>query len=143
MTKKQLEKFEKLLLLEKQSIMEHLNVLKGASETEMEQSLGDQVDIASTEITQAALQKLGNRETKLIKKIEHALEKIASGEYGTCEMCGEDIGVKRLEARPVALFCIDCKTIQEQKERQFMEEDEHGDDSWATSGSENIRDFDE
>ena len=62
-----------------------------------------------------------DRERKLIKKIESTLELIDQDEYGYCEECGVDIGIKRLEARPTATLCIDCKTLEEIKERQ-----EHG-----------------
>jgi DnaK suppressor protein len=55
----------------------------------------------------------------LINKIDAALEKIAGGEYGTCESCGEEIDIKRLEARPVAELCIDCKSEQEKLERRM------------------------
>ena len=59
-----------------------------------------------------------DRERKLIKKIEKTLELIESGDYGYCEACGIEIGVRRLEARPTADLCIDCKTLAEIKERQ-------------------------
>ena len=58
------------------------------------------------------------RERKLIKKIESTLELIDQDEYGYCEECGVDIGIKRLEARPTATLCIDCKTLDEMRERQ-------------------------
>jgi DnaK suppressor protein len=59
-----------------------------------------------------------DRERKLIKKIESTLELIDSNDYGYCESCGVEIGVKRLEARPTATECIDCKTLAEIKEKQ-------------------------
>jgi DnaK suppressor protein len=57
-------------------------------------------------------------ERKLIKKIESTLELIDNDDYGYCESCGVDIGIKRLEARPTATLCIDCKTLAEIKEKQ-------------------------
>jgi DnaK suppressor protein len=60
-----------------------------------------------------------DRELKLIKKIEEALERIDNNDYGFCEACGVEIGVKRLEARPTATLCIDCKTIDEIREKHF------------------------
>ena len=60
----------------------------------------------------------GDRERKLIKKIEESLELIETGEYGFCESCGAEIGIRRLEARPTATLCIDCKTIDEIREKQ-------------------------
>jgi DnaK suppressor protein len=59
-----------------------------------------------------------DRERKLIKKIDETLEKIDAHEYGYCESCGIEIGLKRLEARPTATLCIDCKTLDEIREKQ-------------------------
>jgi RNA polymerase-binding transcription factor len=60
-----------------------------------------------------------DRERKLIRKIEEAILALDSGDYGFCEACGIEIGVRRLEARPTATLCIDCKTLDEIKERQL------------------------
>ncbi|OUV62259.1 MAG: RNA polymerase-binding protein DksA [Gammaproteobacteria bacterium TMED119] len=60
-----------------------------------------------------------DRERKLIKKIDESLTTIDSGDYGYCESCGIEIGIRRLEARPTATLCIDCKTLQEIKEKQI------------------------
>jgi DnaK suppressor protein len=60
-----------------------------------------------------------DRERKLIKKIEESLKEIESGDYGYCESCGIEIGVRRLEARPTATLCIDCKTLDEIREKQM------------------------
>ena len=60
-----------------------------------------------------------DRERKLIKKIEESLEMLENRDYGYCETCGIEIGVRRLEARPTANLCIDCKTLDEIKERQL------------------------
>ena len=59
-----------------------------------------------------------DRERKLIKKIDEMLSKIDSGDYGYCEKCGVEIGLNRLEARPTATLCIDCKTLDEIREKQ-------------------------
>lgn len=58
-----------------------------------------------------------DRERKLIKKIKQSLEDLDKGDYGYCESCGTDIGVRRLEARPTATLCIDCKTLDEIREK--------------------------
>jgi len=58
-----------------------------------------------------------DRERKLIKKITQSLDDIDSGDYGYCESCGTDIGIRRLEARPTANLCIDCKTLAEIREK--------------------------
>jgi DnaK suppressor protein len=59
-----------------------------------------------------------DRERKLIKKIDEMISKIDSGEYGYCDNCGIEIGLNRLEARPTATLCIDCKTLDEIREKQ-------------------------
>ena len=60
-----------------------------------------------------------DRERRLIKKIEDSLKEIESGDYGYCESCGIEIGIRRLEARPTANLCIDCKTLDEIREKQM------------------------
>jgi DnaK suppressor protein len=60
-----------------------------------------------------------DRERKLIKKIDSTLEKIDNHDYGFCESCGVEIGIRRLEARPTATLCIDCKTLDEIREKQM------------------------
>jgi DnaK suppressor protein len=77
----------------------------------------DLSDQASAEIDRNFSIRLLEREQKLLKKIDGALEKITSGSYGLCETCGEEIGVGRLHARPVTSMCIDCKTEQEEEEK--------------------------
>ena len=58
-----------------------------------------------------------DRERKLVKKIKQSLEDLDKGDYGYCESCGTDIGIRRLEARPTANLCIDCKTLDEIREK--------------------------
>ena len=60
-----------------------------------------------------------DRERKLIKKIDESIALIENGEYGYCESCGVEIGLKRLEARPTATMCIDCKELEERREKQM------------------------
>ncbi len=60
-----------------------------------------------------------DRERRLIKKIDESLKAIESGDYGYCETCGIEIGIRRLEARPTATLCIDCKTLDEIREKQM------------------------
>ena len=61
-----------------------------------------------------------DRERKLIKKIDESLDNLENGEYGYCEQCGVEIGIQRLEARPTASLCIDCKSLDEIREKQRM-----------------------
>ncbi len=60
-----------------------------------------------------------DRERKLIKKISQTIDRLDDHDYGWCDSCGVEVGIRRLEARPTATLCIDCKTIQEQKEKQM------------------------
>ncbi|REC93472.1 RNA polymerase-binding protein DksA [Kushneria indalinina] len=60
-----------------------------------------------------------DRERKLLKKINETIEKIDEDDYGFCEACGIEIGIRRLEARPTATLCVDCKTLSELKEKQL------------------------
>jgi DnaK suppressor protein len=76
--------------------------------------LGDQ---ATAEIDRNFMLRLRGRERKLLKKIEDAIDRIDQGTFGICDKCGEDINLKRLEARPVTSMCIDCKTQQEEEEK--------------------------
>lgn len=74
-------------------------------------------DQASAEVDQNFSMRIRDRERKLLKKIDEALERMDAATYGICERCGEDIPYKRLKARPVTTLCIECKTAQEQEER--------------------------
>ncbi len=79
----------------------------------------DPTDRASQE-TDMTLELRGrDRDRKLIKKIKGSIIELSSGEFGFCENCGEEIGLKRLEARPTANLCIDCKTLDEIREKQL------------------------
>jgi len=78
----------------------------------------DPNDRASQESDMALELRNRDRERKLIKKIDEALDRLDAHDYGYCESCGVEIGIRRLEARPTADLCIECKTLQEMKERQ-------------------------
>jgi DnaK suppressor protein len=75
------------------------------------------LDRASEYANQAMKLRIRTRESRLIKKIMGALERLESDTYGICESCGEDISIKRLEARPVTTKCIACKEMEERDER--------------------------
>ena len=79
----------------------------------------DPSDRASQEEEFALELRTRDRERKLIRKIDEAILALDSGDYGYCEVCGIEIGIRRLEARPTATQCIDCKTLDEIKERQL------------------------
>jgi len=82
-------------------------------------SFPDPNDRASQESDLALELRNRDRERRLIKKIDEALARIEAGEYGYCDSCGVEIGLKRLEARPTATLCIDCKTLEEMREHQL------------------------
>ena len=79
----------------------------------------DPNDRASQETEFAMELRARDRERKLIKKIDESLADVEANEYGFCEQCGIDIGIRRLEARPTATLCIDCKTLDEIKEKHI------------------------
>src|SRR5688572_8447424 len=78
----------------------------------------DPNDRASQESDMSLELRNRDRERKLIKKIDETIARIERSEYGYCDSCGVEIGLKRLEARPTATLCIDCKTLDEMRERQ-------------------------
>lgn len=80
----------------------------------------DPNDRASQETDMTLELRSRDRERKLIKKIEESIALIDSSDYGYCDKCGVDIGVRRLEARPTASLCVDCKTLDEIRERQMV-----------------------
>ncbi len=82
------------------------------------QSFPDPTDQAAAELDSNFQLRLRGREQKLLKKIDEAIARIDDGTYGVCESCGSQIGIKRLEARPVTTLCIECKTAQEEEERR-------------------------
>jgi DnaK suppressor protein len=77
----------------------------------------DPADRASLESDRTFTLRLRDRDRKLVKKIREALSRIEDGTFGICEMCGEEIGLARLKARPVTTLCIECKSRQEEEER--------------------------
>lgn len=79
----------------------------------------DPNDRASQETDIAIELRNRDRERKLIKKIDETLQLIEDNDYGWCDSCGVEIGIRRLEARPTATLCIDCKTLAEIKEKQI------------------------
>lgn len=115
MREKKILDIRKKLVAQRKALLseaeEALNALPGQT---IFPDLGDQ---ASAEIDRNFMLRLRGREQKLLKKIEAAIEKIDSGTFGICEVCGQEIDIKRLEARPVTTMCIECKTEQEEEEK--------------------------
>jgi DnaK suppressor protein len=85
--------------------------------TTPKENFPDPTDRAALEADRNFMLRIRDRESKLIKKIKQALERIDNDTYGICETCGEEITVKRLKARPVTSQCIDCKSKEEALEK--------------------------
>jgi DnaK suppressor protein len=117
MNEKQLAHIEKILLAWRQSLMEEVDRTVSHMKDEAA-NFPDPSDRASQEEEFSIELRTRDRERKLIKKIEDALERLRNDDFGYCEACCIEIGFKRLEARPTATLCIDCKTLSEIKEKQ-------------------------
>ena len=117
MNEKQLAHLEKILLAWRTSLMEEVDRTVTHLKDEAA-NYPDPSDRASQEEEFSIELRTRDRERKLIKKIEDALERLREDDFGYCEACGIEIGMKRLEARPTATLCIDCKTLSELKEKQ-------------------------
>ena len=114
----QLEHFRKILLGWKQVLMEQVDATVSHMQNEPG-NLADPNDCATREEEFNLELRTRDRERQLIKKIESTLQQIKQNEYGYCTQCGEEIGVRRLEARPTANLCIDCKTLAEIREKHY------------------------
>lgn len=117
MSPKQLAHFRKVLVSLKVELGQDIDRTVHTMQDEAT-IFADPNDRASQESDMALELRNRDRERKLIKKIEETIAKIEGGNYGYCESCGVEIGLKRLEARPTATLCIDCKTLDEMRERQ-------------------------
>jgi DnaK suppressor protein len=87
--------------------------------TNQKSQFPDPTDRAALETDRNFLLRIRDRENKLIKKIRKALDRIEVGSFGICEVCGEDIAIERLKARPMTTLCIDCKIRQEAREKSL------------------------
>jgi DnaK suppressor protein len=117
MNKSQLSHFRKILNDWKAELSEELDRTMHTMQDEVTM-FADPNDRASQESDMTLELRNRDRERKLIKKIDETLRSIDAEEYGYCEGCGIEIGLKRLEARPTATLCIDCKTLDEMREKQ-------------------------
>ncbi|MDE2258984.1 MAG: RNA polymerase-binding protein DksA [Betaproteobacteria bacterium] len=117
MNKKQLDHFRRLLEGWKSELGEDIDRTVHTMQDEAT-VFADPNDRASQESDMALELRNRDRERKLIKKIDETIAKISAGEYGYCNSCGVEIGLNRLQARPTASLCIDCKQLEEMRERQ-------------------------
>ncbi len=111
--------FRAILLQEKARLMEEVDRTVSHMKDEAA-NFPDPADRATQEEEFSLELRTRDRERKLIKKIESTLDLIDDDEYGYCEECGVEIGIERLEARPTATLCIDCKTLAEHKEKKEL-----------------------
>lgn len=110
------EYFRGILLEEMRTLLEEAE--KTVSEMNADTTnFPDPTDRATQESDRTFELRIRDRERRLLNKIREALERIENGSFGTCEMCGEQIGEARLKVRPVTTLCIDCKIEQEKAEK--------------------------
>ena len=122
LTKAQLEKFRATLNERRTSLITQAQKTLESDMVLSPDDRFDEVDQASSEYMQAFSFRLRGREKFLMDKIELALRKIDEGTYGVCEECEDTIALKRLQARPEAPLCIQCKEAQEKEEAVYAEE---------------------
>lgn len=105
--------------LEKQrsALLDEAGIMIGGSVSSRGEAFPDVSDQATAETNHNFTLRLREREQRLLKKVEEAIKRLSDGSYGICESCEEEIGLKRLIARPVTTLCIACKTEQEEKEK--------------------------
>src|SRR6056300_458624 len=117
MNEKQREHFKTILLTWKSELMQEVDRTVSHMKDEAA-NFPDPADRATQEEEFSLELRTRDRERKLIKKIDSTIERIEQDDYGFCDACGIEIGIKRLEARPTAELCIDCKKLAEIKEKQ-------------------------
>ena len=118
MSAKQLAHFRAILSAVKEDLRDDIERTVHTMQDEAT-VFADPNDRASQESDIALELRNRDRERKLIKKIDESIALIESEDYGYCSSCGVEIGLKRLEARPTATLCIDCKTLEEHREKQI------------------------
>ncbi len=119
MNEKQREHFKAILYRWKSELMQEVDRTVSHMKDEAA-NFPDPADRATQEEEFSLELRTRDRERKLIKKIDSTIERIEQDDYGFCDACGVEIGIKRLEARPTATLCIDCKTLDEIKEKQEL-----------------------
>jgi DnaK suppressor protein len=120
MNKVQLKKFKTLLTEKRDEIVKKAKQTLEEDMTLDANDLPDEMDLASSEYLQSFTFRLRGREKTFLDKINKALAKIEDGSFGVCEECGEEISIKRLEARPETTLCIRCKEDQERMEKDYQ-----------------------
>lgn len=119
MNPNQLKHFRNILVAWRENLIEEVSRTIHTMQDE-NINLPDPNDRASQETDMSLELRNRDRERKLLKKIDSTITRLDSDDYGWCERCGIEIGIRRLEARPTAELCVDCKTLNEIKERQMI-----------------------
>ncbi|MCL7832947.1 RNA polymerase-binding protein DksA [Pasteurella multocida] len=119
MNEAQLLHFKKILQAWRDQIVEEATRTVAHMQDEAS-NFPDPADRATQEEEFSLKLRTRDRERKLLKKIENTLKKLETGDFGYCDSCGIEIGIRRLEARPTADLCIDCKTLAEIREKQMV-----------------------
>ncbi|HHT7698283.1 TPA: RNA polymerase-binding protein DksA [Pasteurella multocida] len=119
MNEVQLLHFKKILQAWRDQIVEEATRTVAHMQDEAS-NFPDPADCATQEEEFSLELRTRDRERKLLKKIENTLKKLETGDFGYCDSCGIEIGIRRLEARPTADLCIDCKTLAEIREKQMV-----------------------
>jgi DnaK suppressor protein len=119
---KNLSRREEMVQMIKTKLLRQKEALLSEAESALNELPGQTIfpdlgDQATAETDRNFMLRLRGREQRLLKKIEEAIERIDSGTFGICDDCGNEIDIKRLDARPVTTMCIECKTLQEEEEK--------------------------
>ncbi|MEE9614781.1 MAG: RNA polymerase-binding protein DksA [Thermodesulfobacteriota bacterium] len=118
MEQTRLEQFRELLNSRLEELLSDAEkTVSGMNRTD-EEHFPDPTDRAAHETDRNFTLRVKDRERKLLAKVKEALGRIEEGTYGICELCGEDISEKRLKARPVTTYCVECKKEEEEQEKQ-------------------------
>ncbi len=115
MTPDKIKEFKNLFETQKTTILASQD-LKGEEFALSKDDLLDEMDLTSSELEQSMRIRLRNRQPLYLKQIEQALTRIKEGSFGECQACGENIEVRRLEARPTTTHCVACKEEEERRE---------------------------
>jgi DnaK suppressor protein len=114
LTKEQIESLKEELLTRKEQLLLEASSSQTLIKELLGESSSDETDYAEMASDSFNMNQVRNRQLEEIEDIDLALEKIKNNTYGICDMCGADIGIKRLKIKPYARFCVDCRPIYEQ-----------------------------
>lgn len=124
MNRETINKFKSLFEEQKKSLVYSGSLINEEFHVQKDDML-DETDLTATEMETSMRMRLRNRETLFVKKLDEALRRIADGTFGECECCGEDIEMRRLEARPTATLCVGCKEEEERRETVHIDGRKH------------------